>query len=297
MTRNSTKFGALPGALVAVAMGLALAGCGRSTPDSQTPTADAAAQEEQAKAHEQELADREAAVAAKEKEQEAARLAEVAAQKEREAADAAAAAAAAKKAAARKPARSTSTASTSTPSSAAPAPKPAPKPVSVPAGTQLTVGLSSDLTTKTAKVGDTFDATVTSDVMVGERRAVPAGTRVTGTVTDVISGSHAIGAVPLLGLRFDTLVLETGQTIPIRGELKEQGKSEKGRDTAKILGGAAAGAILGHQVKKGDSGKVIGGLLGGAVGAVAAKKTGTEVMLPAGSTLTISLGEGFTVAP
>jgi hypothetical protein len=130
--------------------------------------------------------------------------------------------------------------------------------------------------------------------MIDNRVAVPSGTRVTGTITDVISGSKAIGAIPMIGLKFDSLALR-GQQIPIRGELKEQGKSEKGQDTAKILGGAAAGAILGHQVKKGTSGKVIGGLLGGAVGAVAAKKTGSEVQLASGSTLTITLGEGFQV--
>ena len=57
----------------------------------------------------------------------------------------------------------------------------------------------------------------------------------------------------------------------------------------KIVGGAAAGAILGHQIKGGDTGKVIGGLLGGAIGAVAAQKTGTEVKLDAGTELAISL--------
>ena len=165
----------------------------------------------------------------------------------------------------------------------------------VPASTQLTFALASDLTSKTARAGDPFEGRLVSDLMIGERVAVPSGTRVTGTITDVVSGSKAIGAVPVLGLKFDTLMMPSGEQIPIRGELKEQGKSEKGRDTAKILGGAAAGAILGHQVKKGSSGKVIGGILGGAVGAVAAKKTGTEVTLPAGSTLTVSLGEAFVV--
>ncbi len=75
----------------------------------------------------------------------------------------------------------------------------------------------------------------------------------------------------------------------------QTGQSEKVRDTAKILGGVAAGAVLGHQVKTNNRGKVIGGLLGGAIGAVAARKTGTEVELPAGSTLTLTTGEPFTV--
>jgi hypothetical protein len=169
--------------------------------------------------------------------------------------------------------------------------------VTVPAGTQLTVALASDLSSKTATEGDPFEARLASDLMINGKRAVPANTRVTGTVTDVISGSNRIGGIPTLGLRFDSLLLDDGQKVAINGELVEQGKSDTGRDTAKILGGAAAGAILGHQVKSNDGGKIIGGLLGGAIGAVAARKTGTEVQLPAGSTLTIALGAPFDVVP
>jgi outer membrane lipoprotein SlyB len=55
------------------------------------------------------------------------------------------------------------------------------------------------------------------------------------------------------------------------------------------VGGAAAGAILGNQVKGGDKGKVLGGLLGGAIGAVAAQKTGTEVQLAEGTEFSIAL--------
>jgi hypothetical protein len=58
----------------------------------------------------------------------------------------------------------------------------------------------------------------------------------------------------------------------------------------KIVGGAAAGALLGDQVSKKDRGKVIGGLLGAAAGAVAAKETGTEVKLAEGTALTLALG-------
>jgi hypothetical protein len=170
-------------------------------------------------------------------------------------------------------------------------------PIVVPAGTQLTVALSSDLSTKTAHAGDTFEARLVSDLMVDGRRAAAAGSLVTGSVTDVVSGSKTIGGVPTLGLRFDSLVLESNEKISISGELVEKGKSDTARDTAKILGGAAAGAILGHQVKKDNSGKVIGGVLGGAIGAVIAKNTGTEVELAANSTLTIALGAPFEVKP
>ena len=290
---------ALPAGLLALAIALTLTGCkDRNTTDA-TPAADAAAaaeteRENELKAREDTLAQREAEMNAKEQEQQLARekaAADVAA------AEAAAAAAAAKKAA-RKPAPapvSTAKATTTAPADIAPA-KSMEQRVEVPPGTALTVALSSDLSSKTARPGDPFETTVASNLLINGRVAVPTGARVTGTITDVVSGSKAIGAVPMLGLKFNQLELEDGQIIPITGDLVQQGQSEKARDTAKILGGAAAGAVLGHQVKKNDSGKVIGGLLGGAIGAVAAKKTGTEVQLPAGSTLTITTGEPFSVA-
>ena len=57
----------------------------------------------------------------------------------------------------------------------------------------------------------------------------------------------------------------------------------------KIVGGAAAGTLLADQVGKRDRNRVIGGIIGAAAGAVAAKETGTEVKLDAGTTLTLIL--------
>ncbi len=271
--------------LLAFAVGAILAGCGQkpATPEA-TPAEDAAAaaataRDEEMQAKEEELAQREADLAAKAEEQQAA--------VDKAEADAAAAKKAAAKAYASVPPKTTA-------APVAPAPAaPVETTLTVPTGTNLTVALVTELTSKTAKANQRFQTRLTSDLMVGGKVAAPAGSRVSGIVTDVVSGSNKIGGVPMLGLTLDRLILADGQKIQINGELVEEGKSDTGRDTAKILGGTAAGAILGHQVKKGSSGKVIGGILGGAIGAVAAKKTGTEVTLPAGSTLTISTGAPF----
>jgi hypothetical protein len=288
--------------LLSIAFAALLAGCSGASAPQATPavrdTAAAdAAQANEIDAREQALAQREAEFAAQEQAQETARQqAADAAQQQREAA---VRTAAAKKAALAKSATAKK-ANVATARTAAAVAAPVvlkASPIEVPAGTQLTVALSSDLSSKTARPGDAFEARLVSDLMVNERRAALAGSPVTGTITDVVSGSRAIGAVPMLGLKFDRLALNDGQQIPISGALVQQGRSEKGRDSAKIVGGAAAGAILGHQVKNNDTGTIVGGLLGGAIGAVAAKKTGTEVLLAAGSTLTITLGQAFTVVP
>jgi hypothetical protein len=280
--------------VLAVASALALAGCGKApeTPAPQTAATPApvdASHDAAVAAKEQELAQREQDVAKREAELAAQQAAQQAEQKK----------ASTTKPAVKKPVSAPPKTPPAVAASTPPAPtKPVPPaPIVVPAGTQLTVALSSDLSTKTAKPGDTFEARLVSDLVVDGRRAAPAGSIVTGAVTDVISGSNTIGGTPTLGLRFDSLVLENNQKIAINGELVEKGKSDTARDTAKIVGGAAAGAIIGHQVKSGSGGKIVGGILGGAIGAAIAKNTGTEVVLPASSTLTIALSAPIEVKP
>jgi hypothetical protein len=188
-------------------------------------------------------------------------------------------------------------ASAAKPATSKPAPPPS-KPVTtltVPAGTELALSLATPLSTKSAKVGDTVRATVTSDVTVDGKVAIASGTSVAGSVVKVVSGSDKIGGVPTLAIAFDRIELSGGKDLPITGEITQKGKSDNTRDTVKIVGGAAAGAILGNETIKGDKGKVIGGLLGGAAGAVAAQKTGTEVKLVEGTALSLALGAAVEI--
>ena len=291
--------------LLLSAAGLAwgMTGCSKSSPPAAVPepaaqvsTQDEAAAQaaaatqaaDEAKAaelaaKESELAEREAAVKQKELEAELARRdAETAAQA------AAAEQAAAKKASAAKAATAT----------AAAVPKAAPPatPIVVPAGTQLTVELITPISTKTNNVGDGVDARLASDLMIGDRRAAKAGAPVHGSITQVISGSKKIGGTPTLGVRFDSLVAANGASVSINAPFTQLGKSETGKDTAKIVGGAAAGAIIGHQVSH-KNGAVVGGLLGGAAGTAAAKGTGGEVALTAGQVVAVATQSAFEVRP
>jgi hypothetical protein len=275
-----------------------LAACGgpsAPTTESPPPTAAAAptaAEVPAATAAEQEAA---AAVAAREAELKAKEVEmqlREQALADREAA-AAASAEAAKKAATPRPT------TTSKPVAKAPAPVPAPAaappppPVTVPAGTQVSVRLNSGYSTKTTALGQAVNAELASDLSVGGRVVARAGAPISGTITEVTSGSSKIGAVPALKIDFTQLVAADGRTLPVAIRINQKGQSEKGRDTAKIVGGTAAGAIIGHQVDSG-SGKVIGGIIGGAAGAVGAKKTGTEVEIAAGTVLAANVRTAFT---
>lgn len=278
MTSRNTLL-LLPVALAA----LAFAACGKKPADETAVTTDPAAQaaideSTELKAREEELARREAELALKEKEKELA---------DREAALA--------KASAPKSAPKR----TASPSS--PAPKPAPIPVAagpknytVPAGTSVSVQIPAEISTKTAKVGQRFTANLTSDLVVDGLVLAKAGAPVQGSINEVISGSQTIGGKPTLGLTFDNMTF-TGGDRPINGRLTQvAAKSDKARDTAKIAGGAVAGGVIGHQIDS-DQGKIVGAILGAAAGTAAAKKTGKEVVLPAGTVIGFTLDSPVTV--
>jgi hypothetical protein len=167
--------------------------------------------------------------------------------------------------------------------------------MTVPAGTPLEVTLSTTVDTSKVHVGDAVEGTLASPVVVGDVRALGPGVRVSGTVTEVISGEAEIGGVPTLGLTFDALTMEDGSRVPISARYKQEASSDTAKDAAKIIGGAAAGAVVGHQVEENDKGTIIGGILGGAAGAAAAKNTGGEVSLAAGTTISVTTDSSFQV--
>lgn len=262
---------------------LALAACGSKQTPETAATTDPAVQEQidadaEMKAKEEELARREAELALKEKEAELARR------------EADLAKATAKpKASTPKPAATT----------AAAAPKPAapagPRNYTIPAGTSLSVQLPAALSTKTAKVGDRISAYLTNDLVVDGKVVAKAGAMLQGSVSQVVSGSKKIGGTPTLGLNFDNLQLADGSDAMVNGNITQAAaKSDTGKDTAKIAGGAIVGAVVGHQVDD-DKGALIGGLLGAAAGTAAAKKTGSEVELPAGTVLGFTLNSPVNV--
>ena len=258
----------------------ALAGCGQKAPpapSSEDPAVQAQIdQDAEMKAKEEELARKEAELALKEREADLAkREAELA-----------------KASGSSKPKPAATTASTVSTPKPAPA---GPKKYTVASGTSISVELPATITTKTAKVGDRIAANLSNDLVVDGKVIAKAGALLQGSVTEVVSGSHTIGGTPKLGLAFDSMVLADGSDTPVSGSITQiAAKSDTGRDTAKIAGGAAIGAILGHQVRN-KNGTLIGGLIGAAAGTAAAKKTGTEVELPAGTVIGFTLNQPVNV--
>src|SRR5262249_8071445 len=81
----------------------------------------------------------------------------------------------------------------------------------------LGLSIENRLASETARVEDKVDAKVTRDVKVGDRVAVPAGSRVLGSVMLVERGGK-FKERARLGIRFHTLVLADGTRVPISTE-------------------------------------------------------------------------------
>jgi len=159
------------------------------------------------------------------------------------------------------------------------------------------VGLQVDtpVSTEDAQVEDDVEARVTRDVVVDDEIAIPAGTRVLGSVV-LVEGTGELRGAARLGVRFHTVVLDDVFELPIVTEtVYREGKGRGSESAAKIGGAAVGGAILGA-IFGGRQGAAIGGAAGAAGGTAAAMAgDGQPATLPAGSTLTVRLSRPATV--
>jgi hypothetical protein len=168
------------------------------------------------------------------------------------------------------------------------------------AGRQFTMATTGTISSKTAKPGDSFTATVVSDVADDAGRvAIPAGSAVSGTITDVKSAPNP-SSPGTLTLAVNSVTVR-GRSYPIEATIdsldtERQGQGVTGGDVAKVGAGAAAGAILGRVIGKNTKGAVIGGIMGGIVGAgIAVQSKDANIVLPAGTHVVVTLTRHVTV--
>jgi type IV secretory pathway VirB10-like protein len=159
------------------------------------------------------------------------------------------------------------------------------------------MGLQVDtpLSSERARTEDRVEARVTRDVLAEGRVAIPAGSRVIGSVTLVERGGK-VKQPARLGVRFHTLVLADGREIPLHTEpVYREGESPAGESARKIGGAAIGGAILGAIIG-GGKGAVIGGATGAAGGsaAVMAGDRNAATLAP-GTIVTVRLSAPATI--
>jgi hypothetical protein len=180
------------------------------------------------------------------------------------------------------------------------APAPAPAPRALAPGTTITASTNAEIRSHKNKVGDTVTATIASDIKDNSGRVViPAGSEVVLKVTAIKESENKSDKTGTLTLQ-PTAVSINGRSHPISATIEGvttelQGRGTNAGDIAKPAAGAAVGAVVGRVLGGSSKGAIIGGVLGGAVGAQRAVETkDRDVVLPQGTTVTVSLNERFT---
>lgn len=168
--------------------------------------------------------------------------------------------------------------------------------VIVPAGTVLPLELKSTVGSDTSNVEDPVRATLRRAITIDGLAALPAGTAVTGHVTEATRAARVKGR-GRIAFRFNQIDLPgDGARIAIQtGTVARTAPGTKKRDAAKIGAGAAGGAIVGGLLGGGD-GAAKGAVIGGGAGtAVVLSTRGKEVRLGEGADLSVKLTAPLTV--
>jgi len=174
--------------------------------------------------------------------------------------------------------------------------------ISVPQGAVVPVRLDRALSSATARVGDTFTATVVSQRM-GDSE-FPAGSKIEGTIIEARPRANDNPGV--LDLDFRTVILPNGRRVPIQGQLigldndnvsTSQGRimaRERSGSRSKVIGtavGAGVGFVLGKVFDKNTTVTTGIGAIGGYIFGRRRDKQNrvAEAVVPEGTRLGVSL--------
>ncbi len=190
-----------------------------------------------------------------------------------------------------------SQAAESAPTHREPAPAPAPRAV-VAAGTTIEATAIDSIHSHVDQVGDSVRVSVAHDVADNGRVVIPAGSVVT-LVIDDIAPVRSSGARPHLALSARSVEID-GTAYPLEATVTDYEYEMKARgvgagEVAKTGAGAVAGGILGRLIGGNKTGTIVGAAAGAAAGAaVAAKTVDRDVVVHAGSALTLTVGREFS---
>jgi len=181
-------------------------------------------------------------------------------------------------------------------------PKPPPTPLNTALvadeGSLVQLVANDTLTSRNNKRGETVTATLAADLKDARGRTViPAGALFIGTITDLAPAEHPGGEGRMV-ITYNTVEID-GQSYPVAARTDSiatymKGRGVTGGDAAKVGAatavGAAAGAIIGKDVK----GAVIGGAVGAAAGVgIAAATRDIDILLNAGAPIRLVLTAPF----
>jgi hypothetical protein len=166
--------------------------------------------------------------------------------------------------------------------------------ITIPDNTALDVTLNTPLSSETSRVEERVNATVNSAVVVDGITAIPAGSALSGQVTNVQDSGKVKGRAEL-AFRFTRLRAGSVTYDIDTRPLHYVAESTKKDDAVKIGVGAGAGAVIGA-ITGGKKGAAIGSAIGGGAGTgVVLATEGKDVSLAEGRKLKVSLTNPLTI--
>jgi len=215
------------------------------------------------------------------------------------------------------PAQTAAAAASAPARDAAPAAESAPQPapsktmparVRIPSGTVLPLVLHNGISTRSAKVGDPVYFETLFPVMIEGRVAIPAGSYVSGEVTDSKRPGRVKGRGELM-IKLNTLILPNAYMVNLNAvpsdagtggneTVDDEGKiiadSDKATDIGTIAKTTAAGAGIGGLATQSAKGAGIGAGIGAAAGLMTVLLTrGPEAEMPRGTTVNVTLNRAL----
>jgi hypothetical protein len=183
---------------------------------------------------------------------------------------------------------------------AAPASAPSKSPmIEVPGGTHIPLVLHNAISTRSARPGDPVYFETLFPVMIDGHVVIPAGSYISGEVTDAKRAGRVKGRAEL-GIKLTTMILPNSymvnlNAIPsgagsgggetVNNEGKIVGDSDKASDAGTVIKSTGAGAGIGG-IADGGKGAGIGAAIGAAAGLGAVLLSrGPDAELPRGSTI------------
>jgi len=170
-----------------------------------------------------------------------------------------------------------------------------PRVFTIRAGASIPIYTAKDLSTKTAKDGDLFTASLARPIVDGDWVIAKRGALVQGVVVNSDPGGRVKGRASMT-VKLRSLQLADGRTVELStSSYTKEAKSTKKKDAMKIGIGAGIGAAIGA-IAGGGKGAAIGAGAGGGAGTGLVLATrGDPAVIPSESQLTFRLQGPVTV--
>jgi type IV secretory pathway VirB10-like protein len=190
--------------------------------------------------------------------------------------------------------------SSTSPASARPANAKPDQRIQLPAGTHIPLVLHNAISTRSSQVGDPVYFETSFPVLLNGKIIVPAGSWVSGEVTELKRAGRVKGRAELT-VRLTTLILPNAYVVSLTAspsnagtgghettdrEGRVIGDSDKASDAGTVMKTTTAGAGIGALASRSAAGAGIGAGIGAATGVAAVLLTrGPDAELPRGTTL------------